>query len=112
MTDQNSTDPVSIPPAAPLPAGSNATRLLQAAAIAVVVFGIEWRMADPYAIALDPQLWPLPYSMLFMMLPVALGAWAFEATSNGKPGFRVDALRGILAGTLSYVALSVFVRFF
>lgn len=88
-----------------------ATRLLRAAAIGLVVFGIEWRMADPYEIAVHPQLWPLPFSMLFMMLPVALGVWAFEVTSGGRPGFKVDALRGILLGTLSYVAVNLAIRY-
>ncbi len=110
MNDSTSNGPM-MPPSAPRVRDDVATGVLRAACIALIVFGIEWRMADPYVIASHPQLWPLPWSMLFMMLPVALGAWAFQVTSEGRPGFKVDLLRGVLAGTLAYVIANAVIRY-
>jgi hypothetical protein len=110
MNSEPSMPPSPVSAQEPFPAGGRATRLLRAAVVAVVVFGVEWRMADPHVIAVHPQLWPLPLSMLFMMVPVALGVWAYEAVAEGNPGFKVDLLRGILGGTLGYVALSLALR--
>lgn len=85
---------------------SRGGRVMRVAAFAAVVFGVEWRFADPLAIAADPTLWATPYAMLFLCVPVALGVWTYSVTAVGEPGIRVDALWGVLVGTLGYVGLT------
>jgi hypothetical protein len=89
------------------PDGQRATRAVRIIAMSLLVLGIEWGLADPAVIAADPQRWPIPYSMLCMIAPMTLGIWAFENTSDGYGGFRLDALWSIVVGTLLYVGFSV-----
>ncbi len=89
------------------PTPERAGRVIRVALVAFIVLGLEWRLAHPARIANDPDLWPTPWAMLFILVPVALGIWAFEATSQGRPGLKVDGLWGLLVGTLCYVALSI-----
>ena len=91
------------------PGGVRATRALRIVLFACLVLGVEWRFADPITVARDPELWPIPYSMLFLCFPLGLGVWAFEKTSRG-PSAKSDALWSVLAGTLTYVVLSLIGR--
>jgi hypothetical protein len=91
-------------------AGAGPTRVLRAALVAAVVFGAEWNLADPTTVASHPDLWPLPWTLLILMVPVGIGVWAFEVTADGEPGFKNDFLRGVLGGTLVYVGLSFAMR--
>jgi hypothetical protein len=86
-------------------AGQRATRVLRIAAMAVVVAGAEWRLADPHKIAATPELRGLPWALLAILFPLALGAWAFSVTGTGKPTFKEDLMWAVLAGTLVYLAL-------
>ncbi len=91
----------------PKPQSTRATRTLRIALFASLVLGLEWRFADPITVSADSELWPIPYSMLFLCFPFALGVWAFEVTS-ARASAKSDALWAVLGGTLVYVALSVF----
>jgi len=82
-------------------------RTLRIAAVAVLVLGIEWRLAEPSVVAGDPQRWAIPWAMLAVMVPVALGVWVFEGDKRRNLGFRLDLLWGLLIGTLSYCLLAL-----
>lgn len=90
-----------------VPDGNRAGRVLRIGALTLVVLGIEWRLADPHVLAQDADLWPVPYSMLCMLAPMALGLWAFEKTPDGYSGARLDALWAVVLGTLLYVVASI-----
>lgn len=87
-----------------LRSGGLGPRVFRIAALAALVFAVEWRMASPFAIATEPTLRWTPWSLLFLMFPVALGVWAYEATDTSGGLFKVDFLWAVLAGTLGYVA--------
>ncbi len=85
----------------------NAARAIRIAGVAVLVLGIEWRLADPAAIASDPERFSVPWAMLAVMFPIAIGLWAFEANNVGGRDFRLDTLWGVFVGTIVYSALAI-----
>lgn len=85
----------------------NATRILKIAAVAVVVLGLEWRLAAPESIASDPERWPIPWAMLAVMFPVGLAVWAFEHDERRRGDARIDLLWGLLLGTLGYCTMAL-----
>ncbi len=89
------------------PGVTPAGRAFRIAVASLLVLGVEWRFADPAVVSADPELWMTPWAMLILSLPLALGVWAFEVSAPGGGGMKADALWSVLAGTLSYVALSL-----
>jgi hypothetical protein len=92
------------------PSRGGRRRLLVILLIASVVFGAQWKLAPPAEIATDPLRSWTPWSLLFLLFPVSLGIWAYEQTSMGERPFKVDLLWGVLAGTLTYIALALGVQ--
>jgi hypothetical protein len=86
---------------------SRATRVLRIVIFFVLVLGVEWRVADPATIGMRRETAPLPWALLAVLVPVALGTWAYEVTSvDQRSPVKADLLWGVLAGTLCYVALA------
>ncbi len=91
------------PSCSPKPAGGVLRRLPRIGAVAVVVFAIEWRLLE--RVAAGPLERGLPWALIALMAPLALGVWAFEATSVGRPSFKGDGLWAILLATIVTVVL-------
>ena len=73
--------------------------------MAILVVGIEWRLADPRSVAATPELRGLPWALLAILFPLALGAWTFCVTSTGKPTLKEDLIWAVLVGTLVYLGV-------
>jgi len=83
------------------------TRTLRILVLAVLVLGVEWRLAEPSVIAADPERWVIPWAMLAVMFPVALGVWAFESDKRRRHGYPLDLLWAVLVGTVSYCLIAL-----
>lgn len=79
------------------------TRIVRIVLIALVVYAIEWRMLDPQTVSADPNLRPMPWAILALLAPMAIGVWAFEIATRDRPGTKTDALWGVLGASLAYV---------
>ncbi len=79
------------------------TRIVRIVLIALVVYAIEWRMLDPQTVSADPNLRPMPWAILALLAPMAIGVWAFELATRDRPGTKTDALWGVLGASLAYV---------
>jgi len=91
---------------------ATAARVFRITLVSSVVLGIEWSIANPSAVAASTDLGPLPWALLALLVPVALGAWAFEMTAAGRGSrFHPDYLWGVLLGTLCYVVVSLLRRY-
>jgi hypothetical protein len=88
--------------------GQRATRVFRIAVIAAVVLGAEWSLADPAAVSANPDLRPLPWAMLCLLFPIALGVWAYEVTSQDVSQLKADFLWSVLVGTLCYAAVALY----
>ena len=76
--------------------------------IAPLVLAVEWRVADPRTIAADPELSAMPWAMLALLFPMALGVWTYEVTAEQVGEFKADLLRAVLAGTSVYVVIAIY----
>jgi hypothetical protein len=85
-------------------------RILKVTAMAAVVLALEWKLVDPVAIASDPQRFAIPWAMLALSVPLSIGVWAFEVTSQGRSEPKVDALWAVLLGTFVYASFSLISR--
>jgi len=93
------------------PAGDDVlTRLVRISLIAVVLFALEWRLMDPGAIAANPELRPMPWAILALLAPMALGVWTFELAMRERAGFKADFLWAVLVASLAYVAALLVLR--
>ena len=86
------------------------TRLVRIALIAIVLFALEWRLMEPGRVAADPELRPMPWAILALLAPMALGVWAFELASRERRGFHADFLWGVLVASLAYVGALLALR--
>jgi len=86
------------------PAADNPlTRIVRIVLIALVVYAVEWRMLNPQTVSADPNLRPMPWAILALLAPMAIGVWAFELATRDRPGTKTDALWGVLGASLAYV---------
>jgi hypothetical protein len=106
---QSPNDPLGIIPIAPT--SSRATRLLRIGMIALVVFGLEWRLANPNDIAAHADLYATPWAMLALLPIFALGAWTYEATGRGGGDTKGDVVWGVLVALTVYLGLTVVLTF-
>jgi hypothetical protein len=79
------------------------TRIVRIVLIALVVYAVEWRMLNPQTVSADPNLRPMPWAILALLAPMAIGVWAFELATRDRPGTKTDALWGVLGASLAYV---------
>lgn len=86
------------------------TRLVRIVLVCLVVFAIEWRLADPNVVAADPALRPMPWAVLALLAPMALGVWTFELATRERPGPQADLLWGVLIASLGYVGALLLAR--
>lgn len=68
----------------------------------VVVLSLEWHLVGSGDIASDPARSAIPWAMLALSLPLALGVWVFGTTSQGAKGLKLDALWALLLGTVLF----------
>ncbi|TFH21095.1 MAG: hypothetical protein E4H03_11160 [Myxococcales bacterium] len=93
------------------PSGSDRlTRLVRISLITIVQFALEWRLMDPGRIATAPELRPMPWAILALLVPTALGVWAFELATRERAGFKADFLWGVLVASLAYVGALLALR--
>jgi hypothetical protein len=45
----------------------------------------------------------VPWAMLALLVPVAIGAWAFEVAAKHRSPVKSDVLWSVLCGTLAYM---------
>ena len=93
------------PSRSPKPAGGVLRRLPRIGAAAVVVLAVEWRLLE--RAAEGPLARGLPWALIALMVPLALGVWAFEATSEGRPSFKADGPWAILLATIAAVVMLI-----
>ena len=94
---------------------SRATGRLRVAVVFAIVLALQWRFADPAAIATDPVRSAIPWAMASLLPIFALGLWAYRITAEQHPSkpdgdFKVDVLRGVLAATVAYLAFFAYSR--
>jgi hypothetical protein len=87
------------------------TRWLRVSMVALIVFGLEWRFADPSSVAAHGERFAIPWAMAALLPVFALGAWAYEVTGRGGLDFKADLIWGVLIATLGYLAATVIVLF-
>jgi len=92
----------------PSPEGQRATRLFRIGVIAAVVLGTEWSLVDPTVVSANPDLRPIPWAMLCLLFPIALGVWAYEVTSQDVSQLKADFLWSVLVGSLFYVGVALY----
>jgi hypothetical protein len=85
-------------------------RLARVVGVALVVLAVEYNIADPSMIAADERLAPLPFALLALLVPLALGVWTLTVSSGSQIRYKADFLWGVLFGTLCYVGVSLIVR--
>lgn len=78
--------------------------MLRIALIALVVFGLQWRFADPLTIVEDPERSAIPWAMAALLPIFGLGAWTYEVVASQAGGFKADALWAVFVATLFYLA--------
>jgi len=81
--------------------------MMRVALVALVVFGLQWRFADPLTIIADAERSAIPWAMAALLPIFALGAWTYEVAAVETGGFKADALWGLLAATVCYLATVV-----
>ncbi len=75
--------------------------------IAIAVFGVSWRLAEPAAVAKDADLYATPWAMLALLPIFALGAWTYEVTGRGGLDLKGDIVWGVLIALTGYLGLTV-----
>jgi hypothetical protein len=90
-------------------AADRGTRSLRISMAALIVFGLEWRFAEPSAVVTDGARFAIPWAMAALLPVFALAAWAYEATGRGGLDFKTDLVWGVLIATVAYLAATAFV---
>ena len=65
-------------------------------------------MANPDVLAHNPESLAIPYAIAALVPVIGLGAWAYEATSDGKLDIKSDVLWGVLFATICYLGFFFF----
>ena len=92
-------------------AADRGTRRLRISMVALIVFGLEWRFAEPSEVAAHGERFAIPWAMAALLPVFALAAWAYEVTGRGGLDFKADLVWGVLIATVAYLATTVFVVF-
>lgn len=78
--------------------------------IALVIFGVSWRLANPNDIAADADLYATPWAMVALLPVFALGVWTYEVTGRGGDT-KGDLVWGVLIALTAYLGLTVVLTF-
>jgi|GEM_PF-1291102 hypothetical protein len=89
----------------PMSGGRGRGRALRIVALSVLVYTIEWGMVSPLELAGDPQRMAIPWAMLSLSGPLALGVWTWETT--GQSGTRLTVMWAALLGTVVYALTGI-----
>jgi hypothetical protein len=93
-------------PRPPAPGVDRGTRLLRIGMIALVVFGLQWRFAEPSDVAAHRERFATPWAMMALLPVLGLGAWAYEVTGRARLDFKADVIWGVLLATTVYLAIT------
>ncbi len=78
-------------------------RLARIALGAALVAAAEWRLL---ARAAGESLGgALPWALAALLVPLGIGAWAFEVTAGGRISLKIDALWALVAGSAAVAAI-------
>ena len=90
---------------------TRASRALRITLVAMIVFGVSWRMANPNDIAKDAHLYATPWAMLALLPVFALGAWTYEVTGRAGADVKADVVWGVLIALGAYLGLTAGLSF-
>ncbi len=75
--------------------------------LAFVVFAVEWRLLGAGAGVDETLQRVLPWSLAALLVPVAIGAWAFDVTSSAARPLKADLLWAVVIATATTVAAMI-----
>ena len=79
--------------------------MLRISLIGLVVFGLQWRFANPLTIGQDAERSAIPWAMAALLPIFGLGAWTYEMTAAGDDRSKADGLWAVFVATLFYLAV-------